>query len=294
MVKETRKLHHAVPKFYIKRFAKADGLVYLHDKQRLSVVRVHPDAAIAENYLYAPEVGETPYDDSFEKFLSDHVDSPAAPIIEKLTFGDSISDEERSYMALFLAFQDMRIPRTRDLIAKFMGNIGRKLLRMQAQHPDSMKRILENMGEKVSDERIRDLADDIKRNEFVVEPTKVMWLESMSIAVDIAEVIYRMPWIVAEAHPDIEFITSDAPIAKILTDRSIPRIFGVGWLSPSVESTFTLSPSHCLIIRPDRKEGRYEAPKSWCKNVNRRLILQARRFVISRNRDSYIEIISKK
>lgn len=290
----TKKRHHAVPQFYLKRFTDSAGLLWLHDLDRATAVQVRPNDALVEKYLYSPEIGVDPHDDTLEEFLAVNVEGPAAPALDALANGSQLSDEYRQRMAVFLAFQEIRVPRWRDLVTDFTSKIGDRVLKLSAAHPDYMRRVFDEMGKEISDEDLSRMIEGIQSGGFSVEATKAAWFQSMLIANEIAQMLHRMPWTVVEASRDIEFVTSDAPIAKVLTDRSVPTMFAGGWLSPSAESTFVLDPKCCLVIRPDGKEGRIAGPKAWCKNVNTRLIWQANRFVVSRAREAFVETIAQK
>lgn len=288
------KRHHAVPRFYLKRFAAEDGLVWLHDLQTRSAARVSPTDAIVEKYLYAPEVGENPKDDAFEQFLAQNVDAPAAPAIARLSEGQAISPEDRERIAIFLAFQEFRVPRMRDTITKFVGEIGQRVLDLSVNHPEVMQRHFREMGQPISDDDLGKLIRSVKTGRIKVEGTKAAWLGVADSASEIAAILTGMPWTVLEAPKGVEFLTSDSPVVKVLTDRTVPRFLAGGWLSPSAESTFALDATHMLAIRLDGTEGRFGVRRVWCKNVNMRLVSQARRFVVSRNRDSYVESVAKK
>jgi Protein of unknown function (DUF4238) len=287
------KRHHAVPRFYLSRFAKDDGLIWLHNIETQSAVRVQPKNAIVEKFLYAPEVGDNPKDDTYERFLAEHIEGPAAPALERLADGEAISSEERERIALFIAFQELRVPRVRDAVTKMVTEVGKGLLDISVEHPDYMKRIFEEMGKPISDEELSKLIEAWKSGGIKIEATKTVWLQAAPVAIEIAAMLTRMPWTVLEAPDGVEFLTSDTPIVKVVTDPTVPPMLAGGWLSPSAESTFALDPHHVLAIKPDGKEGRFGVRKSWCKDVNARLISQARRFVVSSSRDDYVEPIAK-
>lgn len=289
----TSKRHHAVPQFVLRRFADANGLLWLHDLQRLIAVQVQPRDALVETHLYAPGVGENPTDDALERFLADHVEGPAATPLDKLAMGDSLTDEDRYRVALLIAFQEIRIPRMRETVGGFVGEIGERIMRVAADHPEYMRRVFKEMGKEVAEADLEKMIEGIKGGGIKVEATKVAWLQSTSNAHEIAKMLYRMPWMVAEAPPGFEFFTSDAPIAKVLTNPAVPRRYAGGWISPSAESTFALDTTRCLVIRPDGKEGRVTGPKEWCEDVNSRLVGQARRFVVSRVRAPEVEIFAR-
>ena len=288
------KRHHAVPRFYLSRFAQDDGLIWLHDIRTQSAVRVHPKDAIVEKFLYSPEVGDNPKDDTYEKFLAEHIEGPAAPALERLASGEEISPEERERIALFIAFQELRVPRVRDAVIKMITEVGKGILDISVEHPDYMKKTFEKMGKPISDEGLSKLIEAWKSGGLKVEATKTAWLQAASVAPEIAAMLTRMPWTVLEAPIGVEFLTSDTPIVKVVTDPTVPPMLAGGWLSPSAESTFALDPQRILAIKPDGKEGRFGVRKSWCKDVNTRLISQARRFVVSSSRDDYVERIAEK
>lgn len=287
----TAKRHHAVPQFYLRRFANSKGMLWLHDIERLTAGLVHTSNAMVEKYLYSPEVGDDPHDDSIERFLAEHVEGPAASPLEKLANGDVLSSEERQHLATFLAFQEARIPRMRDNVTSFASELGQKILNLSIAHPESMKAALAKKGHPIPDAILAHLSEAVRTGGIRVEATKMAWLQATLGTGEIAEMLFRLPWFVVEAYPGVEFLTSDAPIVKVLTDRSVPRQFAGGWLSPSSEATFALDPLRCLVIRPDGKEGRGRVSKLWCKNVNSRLVSQAKRFVGSSSRDGYVESI---
>ncbi|HEU4561312.1 MAG TPA: DUF4238 domain-containing protein [Longimicrobium sp.] len=290
----TKKRHHAVPQFYLRRFTDSAGLLWLHDLDNATAVQVRPSDALVEKYLYSPETGANPHDDTLEEFFAVHVEGPAAPALDTLARGAELPDEDRQRVAVFLAFQEIRVPRWRDLVTDFASKIGDRILKMSAARPEYMRRVFDEMGEEVSDEDLTRMIEGIESGGLSVEATKAAWFQSMHVASETAQMLYRMPWTVVEASRDVEFVTSDAPIAKVLTDRSVPPMYAGGWLSPSAESTFVLDPRCCLVIRPDGTEGRIAGPKAWCKNVNTRLIWQANRFVVSRARETFVETVARK
>lgn len=290
----TAKRHHAVPRFYLSRFAAKDGLIWLHDLHTQSVARVSPNDAIVEKYLYSPGVGENPKDDAFEKFLAEHVDGPAAPAIARFAEDGVISSDHRQRIALFLAFQELRTPRMRDTVSGMVTQVGERILDILVEHPENMKRTFEEMGTPMSDEDLGRLVEGVKSGGIKIEATKMAWLQSAAIASEIASMLESMPWTVVEAPSGVEFLTSDSPIVKVVTDPTVPNHFSGGWLSPAAESTFALDPSHMLVIKPDGTEGRFGVRKAWCKDVNSRLISHARRFVVSRSPDAYVEIVAGK
>src|SRR5689334_5421815 len=116
------KRHHAVPQFHLKKFTSGGGMLWLHDLSDRTARRVHPRDAMVEKHLYAPEVGEDPYDDAFERFLSVSVEAPSAEPLKLLGEGERISDEQRTRVATFLAYQEWRVPRMQRLVKQVVAD----------------------------------------------------------------------------------------------------------------------------------------------------------------------------
>ena len=57
------KLHHYVPRFYLRRFANENGLLWVWDKHTDGVFRTIPDRIAAEKHFYKiPELAEAGHD----------------------------------------------------------------------------------------------------------------------------------------------------------------------------------------------------------------------------------------
>lgn len=285
---ETRKRHHSVPAAYLERFTDEEGLLFQHERGQTEPVRVPPHKAAREKFLYAPETGDNPSNDTMEVFLAEHIDGPGNQIIDKIIAGSELTDDERIQFGLYLAFQEFRIPRMRDNVLKSMGDVAKRIMQLSGSHPEYVGGIFAEMGQPKSEAEVKEIAEYMVRGEYEVDVEKSQWLSLFGVAVDTAPVIASLPWMVAETG-NYEVVTTDAPVVKILTDKRVPKRFAGGWLSPSAEATFALDPHHMLVISPDGSEGlRREAPQRWVKNVNTRSVRQSNRFVYTRSREAWV------
>src|SRR5262249_53901172 len=158
----------------------------------------------------------------------------------RLAAGDPISDEDRQRIAIFVAYQEFRIPRMKDAIQGFMGEVAQRILRVSVEHPDSMKRTFEKMGKPISDSDLARLVAYVKNGEMTVKVNKIPWLAAGEVPTDIARLLANMPWTVLEAPSGFEFLTSDCPITKVVTDPSVPPMLRGGWVTRSAECTLAL------------------------------------------------------
>ena len=284
-----RKRHHAVPVHYLTRFVGQTGKLWQHMRGAREPQQVHPSKAAVEKYLYALEAGEDPYNDSVEVWLADNIDGPAAALIRKLIAKGSLRGDDRARFAVFLALQEIRIPRFRDVVGREMSNVGKTILQVLAEHdPDGLRELLATKGVELNDTDFEELMVLYRAGDANIAATKATWLESFALANEMAPQISALAWIVVPAPGDFEFVTSDAPVVKVLT-RSIPSPRHAGWRAPSIEGIFPLDPKHLLFIRRAGRARRDEGSLAWCRRMNERTLRFAHRFVYSRRRERFIE-----
>lgn len=257
---------------------------------------VHPTDAAVEKYLYALGVGDDPYDDSIEVWLADNVDGPAAELIRKLIADGSLKGTDREHFAFVLAVQELRIPRTRDMVKRALAEIGTRMLQLTATHDsESIKTAAVEMGIELDDQEFGALVERYRTGDVSLTPTKVSWIESMAVADDVAPLVAALAWTVVDAPKGLDFVTSDAPVVKMATDpRIAASVQGVGWITPSAEITFPLDLRHVLLIRQGKGDDRIRGTPSWCRSVNVRTVRECYHFVYSRSREPFVEQIWNK
>ena len=283
--------HHSVPRAHLDRFVGEDGLPFQHERENPEAVQVPPHKAARENWLYAPETGDDPEDDSLEVFLAEHIDGPGSEIIDKIIAGSELTEDERLQFASYLAFQEFRIPGTRDNVLKTIGDVDKKQVQLAANYPEYVRNILAEQGVPISDEQLNETCERWAKGDYEIKVHKAAWLALFGVASDTAPVIAGLHWMVAET-VDYEVVVTDAPVVKVPTDKKIHGMFTGGWLSPSAESTFPLDPHHVLVIGPDGPDGRRtEAPRKWARDVNTCSVRQANRFVYSRSRERWVQLV---
>src|SRR5262249_59376125 len=92
------------------------------------------------DYYSVPKDGAM--DPAVETALS-KIESGAAPVIAKLRAGDiAISDDERVWLAAFIALQMVRGPAFRDHVESFVGTVGTAMLRAMARSPEYRAELL--------------------------------------------------------------------------------------------------------------------------------------------------------
>lgn len=283
---QRRRRHHSIPRHHLQRWARPrDGRLYMHERGADGPRLVSPGDAAVERGLYSPGAGDDPDDDAVEILLAEHVDAPAKEIIDKLIAESptALTMEERERFALFLTFQDVRVPAFRALTHGFLGELGKRVLQLAIQHPRGTP------FEEYDDDKRARLHDAVETGAIAIEPTNVAWLGPAFIAaVDLMPLVRDLGWTVGTVPSGEELILTDRPVSKVVTDSSVPRLYAGGWVSPSAESTFPLDPTHLLILRPDFSADRTGLTSEYVRDVNDRSTSQAERFVYARRRELVI------
>lgn len=284
---QKRKRHHSVPVHYLRRFTGENGLVWVYPLDSGEPKQIHPHNTAVERFLYSPEVGGKPQDDTLERVLADCVDGPASPSLERLIAGEEVLPEDRAAIALYVALQEIRVPAFRDQVRANLEQILRVTVDRLMERPDHLREKATEFGE--DPEAVIAGLRGIQEGSLEIQATKITWLQNLfEIARDTAPLIARISWLVVEAPPQFEFVTCDCPVVKVRTDRAVPLLYAGGWISPSAEATLILDPENALVIAAEGEEGRKMGRLSWCEDVNRRTVAQANRFVYSRSRLEWI------
>jgi hypothetical protein len=117
-VNRRRVRHHFRPILHLRHFADSAGLAFVYDKRtELRTGQHHVKVLGAERYLYAPGDGEgDPRDDRIETWLANMVDGPAAEPLDRARRNRRLDNSGRAHLAAYVAAQDMRTPRARDIL----------------------------------------------------------------------------------------------------------------------------------------------------------------------------------
>lgn len=131
------------------------------------------------------------------------VESRAAPVVTKLRYTRrDLTSEERSAVALFVAFLMVRVPAIRTYLEVALGRMGESKLRLAARHPEHFKRTMKARlaaagKERVSDAEIEETwrlsVDPAKHFEIRGTPEVSLGL-GLRTVIRLAELLFEMRW----------------------------------------------------------------------------------------------------
>ena len=275
---------HYVAAHLLRRFARKDGRLWMYDREAPGEPRlVNPRHLAVELGMYDMADG-----DSLEDLLTEHIDTPGHRILEKLCVGEPLTVDDKQRFALYLVTQEVRTPATRDHVLSMMSEVMERIAEVQLSNTQRVKEVLKRLGSPVTDDMVELMRRGVAEKRIRVQMRPDLWLRVLLSAGRVAQLVSEMDWFIAEAPEEFEFVITDNPVTKVLTDRSLPMMAAGGWLSPSSEGTLPLDPDHVLVVRPIGPTGHGPIDKRWCKDVN------SRRFVFAQNREDWIYTVMRK
>lgn len=190
------KLHHYVPRFYLRRFCDAAGHIWAWDKKTDRVFPTSPQSVAAEHsFYYVDQLAERGRDplmlERHFASLETEMSRATSQWLECIRGGSlgmrlPISAYERAVAALFIALQFCRTADTRELLVQFASLKGGT--------------VVSDKGHAVVSEHMRRLIH-----------TNALW--NGSVLEEFRRRLESAFWIFARNTTEIPFVTSDNPVA---------------------------------------------------------------------------------
>lgn len=202
-------------------------------------------------------------DDTVEQFLSEKVESPAMTVLQKLAASDAqLSWEERTALARWISFQEMRTPMQRGGFEEIAGTIIKKTMLMMARAPGAVEEGVEKLKEQGKDYGVtaEELRKGIEEDAFEIQINPVLSMDVMMQAEEFVPFFAEMKWTLVSAKEDMVFPTSDHPVTRHDPDPRSPYRFG--FMSATVEFGLPVSKSKFLLIAHD-----FEREHQWTELV---------------------------
>jgi hypothetical protein len=236
------KRHHQVPVFYLRRFATDDRLVVRTRGGKCGTAGLR-DAAVQEHF-YSYLEGDGTRANDVEVFLAEDIDSPSAPIFDRLVKGNSTPGDWTT-LTRFMAFQVARSPRFRDLEHKIAASVGPIMFGMEVLSRTFGPEGSEEWNEQ-SARGVFELARAHPPPPYTAKPdsnssVRVMLRQAEQLIHDFSS----LEWAIARAEAPA-FITSDNPVGIFRPIGDPAAFHGVGPDDTS-EVRFPLDPRHLLV-----------------------------------------------
>src|SRR5690606_4590157 len=220
-VGDVRKLHHTVPKFYLRGFA--------DHREWITTVRLPGeksytqsiDKSAAINHFYSID-GHPDGPDVFEKALSD-LEGSAATVLRAIEAGKwPLSEEQRATLAMFLAVQTLRGPDHRRSMEYIAAHITR--LEVEVTGRENVKQWVQNRyGVELDD----DEAETVWQQATQPGGPPITLAPIAHIEQIVNNAVELLPYLVSRPWQLVQFnrrslVTSDSPVGLVAAEDSEP------------------------------------------------------------------------
>ncbi len=295
-----KKKHHFVPQFYLRQFATLEPAeeIWTYDMEAGVSRGTTVQNTAFEKYLYSVPLEDGTRLDDLEDVIA-NIESKAAPVLEKLTTGQKVGDQERADFASFMAIMYVRTDVFRHQYAQIM--IGELQLKLYATaiHDGSFENFIEKYQRdkgSLSAEEIETMRHEMLNPQgFTVSVDKASTLRALKFHDRLVRIFYDMHWSLLKAKEPRYFITSDNPVIFEVPERYRHPFYGGGLLDDKVELTFPLSPDTCLLATwQENPPARVVVNAKVVRSLNRLRAGYARRFLFGPRRDYGIQRLGAK
>jgi hypothetical protein len=272
--------YHYVPQYYLKSFTERldSPYIWVYEKGSQRVFRA-PVSRVAQQTGF--------YLDDVEVSLANEIERPANRVLEAIRNRHEIDGQQKKVLSHYIAAMLVRVPRhrqrvqrmipkvTTDVFDKFEADIGTVI--------ESSSREARALGERLVEvKRLRQrweiqLPEDVQRH--AVQPR---------VSPTLTEVVAAMTW---------RFLTSDTGPAFLTSDNPVFFYEGYGIAKLRSEVTFPISRDIALWAtwRTDLAQGFFPASSQAAKEINRRTISIATRWVFHSRSESWpVDMVNKK
>jgi len=253
------KRHHYIAKFLLRRFAEKsgprEGLVWRLDKKTGQPRAVAPkyEAALPHYYRLEREDGST---DSGPEDILARIESGAAAALQRVERGEVPSDEDRTWLALFVLFQHRRTPPARESLKFFDELMAEMTTEVDLGNAESFERRARAADPDMSADEIEqvrlELLADLQAGRIKLGSTPSREIAFMFIATEkVAEqLVTGFTWAVFRAPADAEFVLPGLGITLHDPTPPFPES-GLGFASsPNAETVMPIDPTFAIALTP--------------------------------------------
>lgn len=257
---------HFVQIYFLKSFA-LDGLIWVVDKEKRTVLPSQPKSIANENSLYS---------DTTEKNLNVEIERPAEPLIDKVRNKQHLTESDRAVLAQYISTQLIRTPEAKKRISEGMpevaeavrGEIHKKLDREQISDSERMN--------------VKVRVNEIFETKSYKQPP-MLWDKVVAhpISDDLLDSLLSMQWSFFVT-TDCFFLTGDNPVFIFKSQ---------GIREATSELVWPISPNVCLFAHRQQHGANqyFEVQPSIVRQVNGRISSNATRFVFSSTNEEWLQ-----
>lgn len=290
------KQQHVVPRFYLERFADADGKVWTYDKGRDKPWSALPENTGTQQWRYSVTLDDGTRLHDVEHHLND-VETKAAGLYDKLLSGEPLVGQERADMASFFAFMFARTEAIRRQFAQSQMALTQARLHAIASADRAFERLLSDFEREEGElgEETRRLVREgmLKPEDYVISVDREWTLRALEIHDRLAPVLFRMRWTIMHADGGEFFVTSDNPLVRLIPGGG--AMTDGGCFNDRAQVTMPLTPKACWLATWNRDAKRsFRLPRKPVRMTNVMIAADAEKQVYADRLDGGISNLVRK
>lgn len=263
---------HYVPQYYLKGFSNREGKqIWVYDKKETRKFPTQVKSIAKITGFYSPEV---------EQYLADTIEAPANKVIRKIRNRGQVTEYDKGILAEYMAVMMKRVPKGKERLRKYVPSIANELSQeireqltiMASNHPEKASLIQRRKSE------IKEIL-----NKYSKDPPPEIWRNNIPPE--------RSPRAVAAlAGTTWRFLTFDDKPVFFTSDDPVFYFASIGIGKSESEVVFPIS-SYIILWptwRTDLPEGYITATNQIVKEMNRRTVSNALRYVFHRKDEHWI------
>lgn len=294
------RLHHYLPRFYLRAFADPSILrreskpaIWVYEKGR-SPRRGSPDNEACERDLYSFDDDGARNTQAEEWF--GRLEGEVAPILLRLQDREHVlTPSERDWLAVFLGTMYLRTPAGRKWHEERVAPTASQYIAECATNPDTFASLFHSVHDpneyQVDVESIRkDILEG--KHETLARRPDLNMAAMVEVGYRMAEILVQLDWQVVHGDGSQFFITSDSPVIPEVRDEAAGMTyFWMGVEHPGANVWFPISRTVCLRLKRDIGSGLCRLPDRGIRMVNKILMRCAHRRIYAAERSPKIEAL---
>lgn len=276
-----KKRHHYIPRFYLEGFVDPNNKPYIwvYEKGNPNIIKATAENIAVKKHYYSFTVEGSKDSESFENFFAE-IEARVAPLFRKIKNHEKLNKQEKSVFSFFIASIRTRVLSYREKNEKEIADVVKRLGKVVAarlEGIESMKKCFEEGNYDIN-----------------VNPNFSLALE-FKLTEQLAPIFYKMKWVFFIATDDYKFVTSDNPLCYYDPTHDPQTFYGVGLANKNIEVTFPLSKDLVLLGSwTIKKEGYVKANNNIVREITRRTVISASRFVFASSKSEALNRLVQK
>ena len=278
------KRHHIIPKFFLERFSR-DAFLSVYDRDCDEFRRQAPinTAVIKDYYTFAEPDGQKNVE--IEQGLA-ILEGATKPVLEKLDRFETLTQNERATVALFVALLQTRVPDFERSVDELMGGLAKRLLREAFANPERARaslRSYERDTGKPLTASPEQMVEFVASDAYTVKTDRRYYLATMvRLASEVAPLLLTLNWNVLHAPDSKAFAVTDSPFIIIAPSGTRNDSYGAGIMTPGAVKFVPLGRRTALYMGDSGSQLTHvDIDKRAVRRLNLELTVRAERYVFA-------------